>query len=362
MRLLDRYIIWEYVKIFLIITMAFSVLFLVIDISDRMPRLLRKGATMQDMFSYFMLRLPYLFTLTSPVVVLLSGLFLMDALSKYSESIAIRAAGISIFRMVLPLLLFGLFFSGVVMIFSELVLPKAEEMRHVIYTEKIKKMKVEDKKLRSHIHYIGSDNNLYYIDFFDGYRNTLKTIDITTFDGDAGRIQRKITANSASWSDSNWVFENCHIRSFHPDGRSDVTYFPTTTIEEVDVTPIDFIKSAKKPMQMNYYELRDYINRLKKIGENYRSELVELYLKISFPFANFIIMLFSIPLVSASTRSKGRGIIFGLGLLVCFLYLSVLRICQSLGHNGVLSPALAAWMPNLIFLAVGSLFVAKAEV
>jgi len=180
--------------------------------------------------------------------VLLSGLFLMDALSKYSESIAIRAAGISIFRMVLPLLLFGLFFSGVVMIFSELVLPKAEEMRHVIYTEKIKKMKVEDKKLRSHIHYIGSDNNLYYIDFFDGYRNTLKTIDITTFDGDAGRIQRKITANSASWSDSNWVFENCHIRSFHPDGRSDVTYFPTTTIEEVDVTPIDFIKSAKKPM------------------------------------------------------------------------------------------------------------------
>lgn len=362
MRLLDRYIIWEYVKIFLIITMTFSVLFLVIDISDRMPRLLRKGATMHHMFSYFLLRLPYLFTLTSPVIVLLSGLFLMNTLSKYSESIAIRAAGISIFRMVLPLLLFGVVFSLAIMAFGEFVLPKAEEMRNVVYTEKIKKMKVEDKKLRSHIHYLGGDNNLYYIDFFDGYRNTLKTIDITTFDAEHGSIKRKITAVAAYWAEDAWQFEECHIRTFNPDGSSQTVYFETTTIDEVDVTPIDFIKSAKKPMEMNFYELREYVNRLKKIGENYRKELVELNLKLSFPFANLIIMLFSIPLVSTSTRSRGRGIIFGLGLLVCFLYLSVLRICQSLGYNGVLSPLMAAWLPNMLFTAIGAIFVVKAEV
>jgi lipopolysaccharide export system permease protein len=133
-------------------------------------------------------------------------------------------------------------------------------------------------------------------------------------------------------------------------------------IPEVDVTPQDFIKSAKKPLSMNYFELRDYISRLKKIGEKVSRELVQLHLKISFPFANLIILLFCVPLVTASSRSRGRGLIFGLGLLVCFLYLSALRICQSLGYNEILSPLAAAWLPNLVFLIIGIFFVIKAEV
>jgi len=101
---------------------------------------------------------------------------------------------------------------------------------------------------------------------------------------------------------------------------------------------------------------------LKKIGESVNTELVELNLKVSFPFANLIILLFCVPLVSTSSRSKGRGLMFGLGLLVCFLYLSTLRICQSLGINGVLSPFIAAWLPNFMFALLGIYFVIKAEV
>jgi len=362
MRILDKYILREYLKIFLIIVFAFSVLFLVVDVSDRLPQLLRKGAQTNDMMIYFLLRIPYLIVLTSPVMVLLSGLFLMDSLSKYSESIAIRAAGISIFRMVTPLFWCGLLFSILVMIFGETVLPKAEEYRQYVYTEKIKNMKVEDKKLRSHIHYVGKDNNLYYIGFFDGYRNLLKTIDITTYEPGSGQIARKITAADATWENDSWQFKNCYIRNFNNGELESMEHFEATTIAEVDVTPLDFIKSAKKPMSMNYFELREYIKRLKKVGEKFSKQIVELNLKLSFPFSNFIILLFSVPLVSTSSRSKGRGLVFGLGLLVCFLYLSTLRICQSLGYNGVLSPLMAAWFPNIVFLIIGMYFVIKAEV
>lgn len=75
---------------------------------------------------------------------------------------------------------------------------------------------------------------------------------------------------------------------------------------------------------MNFYELREYINRLKKIGENYRKELVELNLKLSFPFANLIIMLFSIPLVSTSTRSRGGALSLAWDSLSAF---SFFRCC-----------------------------------
>lgn len=361
MRILDKYVIREYTKILLIILLAFSVLMIVVEVSDRMPRLIRRGATAEEMALFFLLRLPYLFLLTSPVVVLLSGMFLMNMLSKYHESIAIRSAGISIVRMVTPLFWIGLLISIVVMLLGEFVLPKTEEYRQYIYEEKIKNQKIEDKKMRSKIHYLGSSNNLYYIGFFDGYRNILKTIDITSFDPENGEIDKKITAKNAVWNGEEWIFEDCYIRYFD-QGEIIVTFHEKISIAEVDITPIDFIKSAKNPRSMNFFELKDYINRLKKIGETVNTELVELNLKVSFPFSNFIILLFCIPLVTASSRNRGRGLMFGLGLLICFLYLSTLRICQSLGINGVLSPFVSAWVPNLVFLLIGIYFVLKSEI
>jgi len=234
MRILDKYILREYISILLIIVFAFSVLFLVVDVSDRLPRLLRKGAEMNDMVVYFLLRIPYLIILTTPVMVLLSGLFLMNNLSKYSESIAIRGAGISILRMVTPLIWFGIGFSILVLLLGEFVLPKAEEMRNRIYTEKIKKMKVEDKKMRSHIHYVGKDNNLYYIGFFDGYRNLLKIIDITTYDPGTGELKRKVTASDAVWENDNWSFQGCDIRYFEKGMLVSMEHYDSTVIPEVD--------------------------------------------------------------------------------------------------------------------------------
>ena len=89
---------------------------------------------------------------------------------------------------------------------------------------------------------------------------------------------------------------------------------------------------------------------------------VELYLKFSFPFVNFMILFFCVPLASSTMRSKGRGMVFLLGILVAFLFLSMLRVGQSLGYNGLLSPIFAAWLANIVFglLAIGFLF--KAEV
>lgn len=362
MRILDRYILSEYIKMFAIITLAFSVLFLVVDISDRMPRLIRSGASPDAMLLYFVLRLPYLFVLTSPVIVLLSGLFLMNTLSKYNESIAIRSAGVSIGRMVFPLFWVGFIFMIFIMIFGDLVLPKAEEHRQYLYSEQIRGVIVEDEMLRSHIHYLGEDNRLFYIGHFDGYKNLMKTVDITQYDPNTGRIERKITASDAVWEDDRWIFTNAYIRSFENHNLVESKFFEETELDEINVTPVDFIKSAKKPMAMNFFELHEYIQRLKRIGEKFHYELTELYFKISFPFANVIILFFCIPLLSTSNRSRGRGWVFAIGLVVCFVYLYALKLSQSMGHNEVISPLLAAWLPNIIFAILGIYFLIRAEV
>ena len=362
MRILDKYIVREYLKTFLVILFSFSVLFIVIDVFDRLPRLLRKDASFDVLVVYFALRIPYLFVLTCPVVSLLTGLFLMNSLSKFNESIAIRAAGISIYRMVLPVLWVGLLISLVIGIFGEVVLPATEAYRDRLYEVRINKQSPEDIKMRSNIHYVGRNNHLYYIGFFDGYQNVLKIIDIIQVEPKTGRILKKISAMDAVWDGKQWLFKDCFIRTFKNDNQQSYQYYAQTKLKEADITPIDFIKLAKKTMSMNYLELSEYIQRLKKVGEEYRRELVDLHMKISFPLANLIILFFCVPLATASLRSKGRGLIFLLGILICFLYLSALRISQSLGYNAILDPMLAAWLPNILFSILGFIFIIKAEV
>ena len=360
MRILDKYILKQYLISFIIIQLSFSILFIIIDVFDRLPRILRYSNDILLISQYFLLRLPYLFVLISPIVVLLAGLFLMSNLSKHNESIAIRGAGISVLRMVMPLFILGLFISCLVSFFGEIVLPKAENRRTYIYNVQMKHQEIEDVKMRSNIYY-SDDKYLYYLGFFDGYQSKIKVIDITEIN-DEGKIVRKIQANEAVWDSDYWVFINTHDRQFKNGHMNIYEYFDRKILPEITVTPQDFIKSAKTPMQMNYQELNEYIIRLKKIGEKYHSELIDLYMKISFPLANFVILLFCVPLATASVRSRGRGVIFLFGLLICFTYLMTIRISQSLGYNELLNPITAAWLPHLVFFFIGIGFVIKSEI
>ncbi|MEA1973471.1 MAG: LptF/LptG family permease, partial [Candidatus Cloacimonadota bacterium] len=133
MKLIRNYILKEFLKIFFVIMVSFLVLFLVVDFFDRFPRLMRRGATIDTMSLYFVMRIPYLFLLSSPITVLLSGLFLMDNLSKHNESLAMRSSGISVYRIVQPLIIFALLFSIFMVWFSDFVYPKAESYRRYIY-------------------------------------------------------------------------------------------------------------------------------------------------------------------------------------------------------------------------------------
>lgn len=364
MRLIRRYILKEFIKIFLVIMISFLVLFLVIDFFDRFPRLMRRGATVDILAIYFLLRIPYLFILSSPITVLLSGLFLMDNLSKHNESLAIKASGISVFRMVLPLIIFAFFFSIFMVWFGDFVYPKAEAYRDYVYRVKIKGQKMEDIRMKSNTYYRGEDNTLFYIGFFDGYNNIMRNIDITTFEPESNKIVRKISVPYAKWNDEKekWIFEDYYSRSFSDKGLHDVVYEKQMISDLLKEAPKNFIKLTRSSDSMNYFQLKEYIERLKSIGEKYDEQIVDLNLKIAFPFVNFIIMFFCVPLASTTTRTKGRGIIFLLAVAITFLFLSAVRIGQSLGYNGVVSPVLSVWLGNIIFGFIGVSLIIKTEV
>jgi lipopolysaccharide export system permease protein len=362
MRRLDRYMLREFLRTYLIIFFSFAAVFIVIDIVDNLPRVLRAGATFDLAILYFLLRLPYLIVLTSPVTVLLTGLFMMNSLAKHNESVAIRAAGISIKRAMLPLFGLGLIISMAVAVMGEYLLPYAESERNILYNVKIKGEQPDDQMLKARIHYRGQDNDFYYFGFFDGYKNTLRVIDLTKIDFDTGEITERVTASSASWNGSEWELAECDIRRFRDGRQVFAQYFPVTSMPILDVQPQDFIRITKKTLALNFMELWDYIERLEKLGEDASKEIVDLHMKISFPLTNLIVIFFFIPIATSNVRSKGRGWVFMLGLVVCFSYLIVVQVSQSLGYNGIIPPVWAAWAPNLAFTFLGFIFLQKAEI
>lgn len=362
MRTLDKYLIKEFLKTFVVMFLASSVLFIVIDIIDQLSKMLKHGATLNQAALYYVLRLPYLLTLTSPVIMLLTGLFLMNNLAKYNESIAIRAAGISIKRMLLPLIIIGVIVSGVIGWFGDYVLPKAEERRQILYQVEIKKGELRDKMLRTKIFFQEGDDTHNYVAFFNGHTEEMKVIDKTIVADDFTSITSRSEATSAKWDNDEWKYNQLYKREFSQGKLENYQYDKEYEGKVMRVTPLEFIRSGKPTMSMNYRELSDYIERLKKLNDNYSEELVDLYMKISFPFANLIILFFSFPIVSSSTRSKNHGYIFMLGLMVCFIFLITLQITRSLGYSEVISPFVAAWSPNILFALVGLYFLHKAEV
>jgi len=362
MRILDRYVLREFLRTYLIIFFSFAVVFIVIDVIDNLPRLIRNGATTPQATLYYALRLPYLIVLTSPVTVLLTGLFMMNALSKHNESIAIRAAGVSIKRAMLPLFGIGLLVSLGIAVMGEYLLPWAETTKNYVYNVQIKGEQPDDQMLKARIHYQGKSNDFYYFGFFDGYKNNLRIIDLTRIDYKTKQVTEHITASSADWNGSRWIIRDCEIRRFAGGKQVFHIYYPETNLAILDVQPQDFIRITQKTLSLTFWQLKDYIGRIKKLGDDPSREVVDLHMKLAFPLTNLIVIFFFIPIATSNIRSKGRGLVIMLGLVVCFAYLIVVRVSQSLGYNGVIPPVWAAWLPNGIFTMLGLGFLYKAEI
>jgi lipopolysaccharide export system permease protein len=94
------------------------------------------------------------------------------------------------------------------------------------------------------------------------------------------------------------------------------------------------------------------IGELQQIGGDARKWIVDLNLKIAMPFANFIVVLLGAPLASRKKRG-GAGFNFGISLMISFIYFILIRTGQVLGHQGTLTPILAAWLGNLVFISIG---------
>lgn len=366
MRILDKYSIKNFIPPAVYCLVSFLVMYILIDLFGHLDEILRNKVGLELLLKYYCMLLPIIFVQVTPIVILLAVIYVFSDMNKHNEITAMKSSGISVGKIIRPFLLIGIFVSLIVMLVNELMVPGA-----FINTAKIKQNYIEKVKgahekntILNDIALYGEGNRLIYTKEFDVSKRKLNEIIIFEHDSSNNPVS-KIAAKSGRWENikgvgAKWVFYNCIIYRLKRNGEliGKPMVFQKK-IMEIKETPKDLYQGQFQAELMNFSQLYEYIKKFYKVDKKIARRLaVDLYYKTSFPFISFIVVLLG---VAFGLTSRRGGAMWGIGISIALglFYYAVLAISLALGKGGWLSPPLAAWNANIIFLVVGIALLKK---
>ncbi len=356
MRILDRYICRKFVLNLLFALVSFILIFIVVNLVEQLSDFIDKQVPPAVVALYYLHSIPEIVTLTLPIGMMVATMFSIGQLSKYNELLAMKASGISLYRMFMPLYLTALIASLLMIAFVEFVVPYSNSQRAELKGRHIDKLARYSNAQVSNIYIQHGEDTRIFISSYNEFEKSARSISVQTYDG--ALIRKRMDAKEMRWEKDQWVLKNIHVRHFN--GKS-VSYdsIGSKPFEGFEIGPAELGHLNKDPHEMNYRELKEFTEDVRKNGGDPNQWLVDLYLKISFPFAGFIIVLFGAPLAATRVRATGAAG-FVISLLTCFLYFIFVKAAQTLGQTAALEPMLAAWLGNLVFFVASLGILLKA--
>lgn len=358
-RKLDMYIGTRFVKMIASTVGAFVVIFVCVDAFEHFSRWVDKDVGFPTFVRYYFYGLPYIVTLVMPVAILLSSLFLVHSLARRGELTAMTCAGVSVPRTFLPMIVTGLLASILVMVVGDSTVSEGKYRQSMVKRVEIDRRDPVDYTRRSAFSYHTLGGLFMEIGYYDGHSATMTGVTILELD-DSSRITSRLDAARMWYEDSLWRASGATRRDFGPGGEVIVLSAPDMIVEGLSETPEDFSARPKAPQEMSFFELTEYISRVESAGGDTRGDRVELWLKLFFPLSNLIMVLVGAPLAARNPRS-GKTAGFGLAILLAFLFFSLVRFGQTLGHKGALEPLLAAGLADVFFIAVGLFLIFRPQ-
>lgn len=359
MKIIDRYLFFSFMSIFLFSSIFLYVLFVIGDIFGFLDEILREGIGINALYAFYINMMPFVITQVAPIACLLSSVFLLGNLNRHNEITALKASGISLFKILKPILV-GAFVIGVfVFLLNDRVVPTSMRMANKIRYEKLEVGKRGPSKVIRNVALYGYGNKVIFTKEFDIEKKILDDTIIHTQDESKGIIS-KTSIKTMRWQDNKWIGEDVVIYSIDKNGE----FVSTPEIyEEKEIalkeTPIDFINNQWQPQYMSYSQLKKYLNVFlagSKLAK--RRFTVDLYYKFSFPFACLVMILVAAPFTLVTKRG---GALIGMakGILIALTYIPLVAIGLALGKGGILPPFLAAWFANIILGGIGLFLTLK---
>ena len=355
MNILSRYILKEFFRSFATALSGISIVYLCVDFLQKADDFIRLKASLSQIIRYFLFNLPSIITPSIPIAALIATLLSLGALSRHNEILAMRAGGISLGRIVLPILAGGLLISALGFINNELIMPT-----YVAKANYIRKVEIEKKQQivmfrRNKLWLRGPDNSIANIAFVSPDRNVMFGLNIFKLNKDF-TVRERIQADSLLWENNAWRLQQSMV--YVQTGDTVVARPANGEVYNIVESPADLGMIVKSSEEMSFAELWDYVRRIKNSGYNAMREEMALYGKISFPIASLLMVMIATPLSLQRVRSGGAGSGIAIAVFISFAYWGLLSIGTALGRSGALPPLTASWLANIIFslYACGMMF------
>jgi lipopolysaccharide export system permease protein len=368
---MDRYIITELIPPFLFGVGAFSSVGVAIGaLFDLVRKITESGLPIEIAVQVMMLQMPRFISYAFPMSTLLATMMTFSRFSSDSEIIALRGCGVSLYRIVAPAVVLSLVITGMSFLFSEFVVPAANHQATITLEKALNQEK--PKFQENNIFYpeygevtqpdgskIRALKRLFYANQFDGERMK----GLTILDWSQQSLNQIVTADSAIWNpvQSTWDFFNGTIYIISPDASyRNIVRFENQQLK-LPKAPLDLAGKDRDSAEMNIAQIQDYKEVIKVSGDAKKLRKLDLRVqqKLAFPFVCLVFGLVGSVLGTRPQRT-GRATSFGISVIIIFSYYLLNFICEALGLSNVLSPIMAAWLPNVFGIGAGGFLLFKA--
>ena len=370
--ILDRYIATEMMAPFFFGVGAFSSVGVALGtLLDLLSKVAEAELPLMAALQVILLKIPEFASYAFPISILLATLLAYNRLSNDSELIALRSCGISIYRLVTPALVFSFCITGVSFLFNELVVPEANyqanlilhhalhDSKHSLHGENI--LYPEYEEIIESDGYVRQElKRLFYANRFEG--KNLRGL--TVLDESEPGVKQVITCESAVWNSSqnNWDFFNGTIYFYSTDAtQNHILHFDKQSIS-IPAIGLELATKRDDPFEMNISQALQYQSMLNFSSNRskYMMFAVRIQQKIAFPFVCLVFGLLGATLGSTPHHSS-RATSFGICVLMSFGYYFLMFIFGGLAIAEMISPIMAAWLPNVFGLVTGGWFLVKSN-
>ncbi len=330
-------------------------LYAVVEVRSFADSLIQRSLPLTMALKYLLYFTPGMLKVIMPIASVVAALITLGILCRANEDTAMKAAGVSIFRISLPILLVTAVLCGCYFVIQDYVAPwtnqQAAQLRDEI------EGRVSSVAIGGTRWLFGKDHRLYGYGDYEPDRKILQDVSVLELKDDPFRIRKRLWAPRVEWRGDSWVAHAGWTRGFKGDeepyaGLSDTPLKWAETPDDFARHERSLVQSGRLAEELNFVALRRHIRKMKNSGYDTTRLRVSLYEKLAFPVAPLVMVLIGLPF---AFRAGRRGSLYGMGiaLLLVILYWSTFAVTSALGHEQILPPLLAAWAPNLLFTLTG---------
>jgi LPS export ABC transporter permease LptF/LPS export ABC transporter permease LptG len=357
-RLMDLYLLRRFSLYFGLLMAAFIFLFEAFTFFELLDNIARGRVPFFVVMDYFLYLTPYLVYQLAPLAALVATLVTIGVMSKNNEIVACKASGTSLYRLAVPLLFAGVVLAATMIILDDTYLPYANQRQDALRNQ------IKGRPAQTYTQperwIFGENAKIYNYDYFDPAQNLFGGLTVLEIDPATFEVRRRVFASRALWSDAQnlWVLESGWVRDFSDGTVAHYERFNVKDLPELTEPPTYFHREVRQAFQMNWSELRRYIDGLHRAGFDISTLTVQWHRKLAFPLIAPVSMLLAFPFAFlVGTRGAIGGVAVGVGIGI--LYWLGAELLAAMGGVGQLPPLLAGWSPDIVFFFLGLYFYFK---